>query len=105
MKAKDIKEAFASTMEKIKVFLKTPQSIRKVCTILSLYTVIVFNIPTFGVVIDNIGFNWNGALLFFSVAILMFVLNWFIYCLLLWLGRAVGKGIISFTLIGNSIAL
>lgn len=105
MKAKDIKETFASTMEKIKVFLKTPQSIRKVCTILSLYTVIVFNIPTFGVVIDNIGFNWNGVLLFFSVAILMFVLNWFIYCLLLWLGRAVGKGIISFTFICNSIAL
>ena len=35
----------------------------------------------------------------------MFTLNWFIYSLLLWLGRAVGKGIIAFTFIGNSIAL
>jgi lipid A ethanolaminephosphotransferase len=105
MKADDIKNTFKSVMGKTKAFLQTPQSIRKVCAILSLYTVIVFNIPTFRVVIDNINCNWNGVLLFSSVVILMFTLNWFIYSLLLWLGRAVGKGIIAFTFIGNSIAL
>ena len=105
MKADDIKNTFKSVMGKTKAFLQTPLSIRKVCAILSLYTVIVFNIPTFRVVIDNINCNWNGVLLFSSVVILMFTLNWFIYSLLLWLGRAVGKGIIAFTFIGNSIAL
>ncbi len=105
MKADDIKNTFKSVIGKTKAFLQTPLSIRKVCAILSLYTVIVFNIPTFRVVIDNINCNWNGVLLFSSVVILMFTLNWFIYSLLLWLGRAVGKGIIAFTFIGNSIAL
>lgn len=105
IKADDIKNTFKSVMGKTKAFLQTPLSIRKVCAILSLYTVIVFNIPTFRVVIDNINCNWNGVLLFSSVVILMFTLNWFIYSLLLWLGRAVGKGIIAFTFIGNSIAL
>ena len=88
-----------------RAFRHTPQSITRTCIILSLYTVIAFNIPAFRIVLENIECNWNGALIFSSVAILMSVLNYFFYYLLLWIGRAVGKGIIAFTLIGNAISL
>lgn len=88
-----------------RAFRHTPQSITRTCIVLSLYTVIAFNIPAFRIVLENIECNWNGALIFSSVAILMSVLNYFFYYLLLWIGRAVGKGIIAFTLIGNAISL
>lgn len=134
-------------------FKKTPHSIKKACTILCLYTIIVFNIPAFNVVFKNInegndvawlfaaitvmvpaliyifkrlqnrvGYikssiiiaftfiaillnlecNWNGALIFSSVAILLFTLNYLLYYMLLWLGRVVGKVIIAFTLLLNA---
>ena len=138
---------------KWKMFKETPHSIKKACTILSLYTIIVFNIPAFNIVFKNIKggddvawlfaaatimvpaliylfnrlqkwigqikssiiivfafiaillnveCNWNGALIFSSVAILSFILNYFLYYILLWLGRVVGKVIISFTLLLNA---
>ena len=39
---------------KWKEFKETPHSIKKACTILSLYTIIVFNIPAFNIVFKNI---------------------------------------------------
>lgn len=86
-------------------FHRRPRSLKQTCIILSLYTVIAFNIPAFRIVLENIECNWNGALIFSSVAILMTVLNYLFHYLLLWLGRAVGKGIVAFTLIGNAISL
>lgn len=83
-------------------FGKTPQSINKFCAILSLYTVVAFNIPAFALVLDNIERSWNGLLIFLSVGVLMFVLNYLFYYLLLWLGRIVGKIIIAFTLMLNA---
>ena len=139
-----------------KEFRETPQSISRICTILSLYTIIVFNIPAFGIVFKNlkegdsvayifaaacmavpaltyifrhlqkwiglikssviiafavigillnIDCNWNSVLLFSSVAILLFTLNYLLYYMLLWLGRSVGKAIISLTFIINATCL
>ena len=88
-----------------KNYRSRPQGIMKLCTILSLYTIIAFNIPAFRIVVDNIDRNWNGVLIFSSVAVLMFVLNYLFYYIQLWLGRAVGKGIIAFTFIGDAISL
>lgn len=153
--AVDLKKVCSRTYlkSKWKEFRKTPQSIHKVCTILSLYTIIVFNIPAFNIVFDNIKegsgvallfaaitiliptiiylfrhlqkragnvkssiivafaflaillnieCNWNGVLIFSSVLILLFVLNYLLYYILLWLGRGVGKAIISLTFIINA---
>lgn len=139
-----------------KKFRATPQRISKVCIILSLYTILVFNIPAFSLVTKNLkgsdevilvfiaiatmiaamvsllrnfknskgvicsstimvcalitilfntDCNWNGVVIFSSVAILLFVLNYFLYYLLLWLGRVVGKVIISLTFILNAVCL
>ena len=86
-------------------FLKRPQGITGTCLVLSLYTTIVFHFPAFSAVIENIDCNWNGALIFSSVAVLMLTLNYLLYYLLLWIGRAVGKAIIAFTFIGDAICL
>ncbi len=141
---------------KWKEFRNTPQNIKKTCTILSLYTIIVFNIPAFNIVFKNINggagiaiisaallvlvpllaccyrymkkwmghiyssiiiaftlvalllnidINWNSVLIFSSVAVLLYTLNYFIYYLLLWLGRVVGKVIISLTFIIDAVCL
>ena len=135
---------------KWKEFKETPQSLNKTCTVLCIYTMLVFNIPAFKVVLNNtenggtvaltfvallaliplficffrylqkktgyvkssiilvftlvalllnIDFNWNGMLIFSSVIILMYTLTYFLYYTLLWLGRTVGKVIISLTFI------
>ena len=158
MAAVNIKEkcSLPYLKDKWKEFKETPQSIKKACIVLSLYTVIVFNIPAFNLVCKNIkesngiiplfativimiaaivsllrhlkktsiiignsviivaalitillniGCNWNGVLIFSSVAILSFVLNYFLYYLLLWLCRIVGKVLLSLTFILNAVCL
>ena len=85
-----------------KNYRSRPQGIMKLCAILSLYTIIAFNIPAFRIVVDNIDRNWNGVLIFSSVAVLMFVLNYLFYYILLWLGRNVGKIVIALTLMLNA---
>ena len=85
--------------------LKTPGSLMRISLILSAYTLIVFNIPFFKVLSECISSNLNGIWIFASMLIIMFVLDFLVYYLLLYLGRIVGKCIIAFTLIGNSICL
>ena len=166
-KFKSIKEKFGTAnlkntcsrpylKSKWKEFRETPQSISKTCAILCIYTMLVFNIPAFKVVLGNtengstvaltfvallalaplsiylfrfmqkkigyirssiilvftlialllnIDFNWNGMLIFSSVTILMYTLTYFLYYTLLWLGRTVGKVIISLTFIISAVCL
>lgn len=85
--------------------LKTPGSLMRISLILSAYNLIVFNIPFFKVLSECISSNLNGIWIFASMLIIMFVLDFLVYYLLLYLGRIVGKCIIAFTLIGNSICL
>ena len=79
-----------------KNYRSKPQGIMKLCAVLSLYTIIAFNIPAFRIVVDNIDRNWNGVLIFSSVAVLMFVLNYLFYsCVLLHIavaGTQCGQG-------------
>lgn len=72
---------------------------------LSLYTLVAFHIPFFRHVLGHIESGFNGVLIVISLTLLILTLNFFFYSFVAFLGRAVGKGIISFTLIGNAIAL
>ena len=85
--------------------MKNPQKTRTTSLILSIYTTLAFHIPAFKAVLSNIESGWNGTLIFASVAILMIAANYLFYYLLLWCGRAVGKGIIAFTFIADAISL
>ena len=86
-------------------YMKKPQDLMKTCAMLSVYTMIVFNIPALALVASEVECNWNGVLIFVSVAILMLLLNYMIGYLLLWLGRVVGKVVISLSFVLNAVCL
>ena len=100
-----IKERYSCYMEKIRDFFNRKAGLGCVCALLSAYTLLAFHEPFFSYVTDNVSKNFSGAWIVCSMAIVMFVLNYFVYYLLLYLGRVVGKYIIAFTLIGNAICL
>ena len=93
------------TFRKIKISLQTPGTLTRICLILSAYTLFAFNIPFFKEVCSRISDNLNGVWIVISMSIVMLALNFFIYYLLIYLGRIVGKCIIAFTLIGNAACI
>ena len=76
-----------------------------VCIALSVFTMIAFHIPFFRLVLNNIEGGFNGILITGGLGIIMLVLNFFIYYLLLFAGRIVGKVILAMTFIGNAVTL
>ena len=87
---------------KFRDILDAPAKLTRICLILSAYTLIAFHIPFFGDVIERISGNFGGVWIFISMIIIMLTLNFFVYYLLLYLGRIVGKIIIAFTMIANA---
>ena len=75
------------------------------CLALSAFTLIAFHIPFFKLVLKNIEGGFNGVLITGGLAIIMLALNFFIYYLLLFAGRIVGKIILAISFIGNAITL
>lgn len=73
--------------------------------ILSIFTLLAYHFPFFKFVGSNVEGGFNGVLIFISLIVLMLSLNFFFYYLVLYLGRIVGKIILAFLFIGNSIAL
>ena len=86
-------------------FLKRLKGIGATSLLLSIYTTLAFHFPAFRSVLANTESGWNGVLIFVSVVLLMLAVNYFFYYLLLYSGRAVGKAIIAFSLIGDAISL
>lgn len=84
---------------------KKQKGITSTCLTLSLFTTLVYHIPAFRTVIDNVENGLNGVLIFASVVILMITANYLLYYLLLWVGRIVGKTIIALVFIANAVAL
>ena len=85
--------------------MKKIKDLTRICLILSAYTLIAFHIPFFSDVIDRISGNFNGVWIVISMIIIMLALNFFVYYLLLYLGRIVGKCIIAFTMVANAACL
>ena len=81
-----------------------PTSIRTVALILSVFTLIAYHFPVFKYAANNTEGGFNGVLIMGGAAIVMLALNFLVYNLLLYLGRIVGKVILSLTFIGNAIA-
>ena len=90
---------------KIPDILKKPTSLTVICMVLSAFTLIAFHIPFFRHVLNSIEDGFNGALITGGLAIVMLTLNFFIYYLLLFAGRIVGKAILAFSFIGNAVSL
>ena len=83
---------------------KSKAKLSVVCAVLSLLTVAAFHIPFFRHAAANVEGGFNGVLIIASLALLMAAIDYFLYYLLLWLGRGVGRFLVAFTLIGDSIA-
>ena len=73
--------------------------------ILSVLNSVLFHIPFFTYILDNVEKGFNGMLIFICMCILVPVANFFAFYLILYLGRAAGKAILSFFFIGNSVSL
>jgi lipid A ethanolaminephosphotransferase len=90
---------------KIPDIFKKNTNLTVICLMLSAFTLLAFHIPFFRQVINNIESDFNGVLITGSLAILMLALNFFIYYLLLFSGRMVGKIILAVSFLGNAITL
>lgn len=77
-------------------------SVAYISALLSIYTLIAFHYPFFKDVTDNLQSNFNGVLITVSMVLIMLVLNYFIYYLLLFLGRTAGKCLIALMMVGNA---
>lgn len=84
---------------------KKKTSLTVVCIALSVFTMVAFHIPFFRLVLNNIEGGFNGVLITGGLGIIMLVLNFFIYYLLLFAGRIVGKVILAMSFIGNAVTL
>ncbi len=71
--------------------------------VLSLFTMLAYHYPFFSAVVRNVEADFNGVLITGGLVIVMLALNFFIYYLLLWLGRLAGKILLALSFIGNSI--
>lgn len=90
---------------KIPDIFKKKVSLTIFCLVLSVFTMVAFHIPFFRLVLNNIEGGFNGVLITGGLGIIMLALNFFIYYLLLFAGRIVGKIILAITFIGNAITL
>ena len=84
---------------------KKKTSLTVVCIALSVFTMVAFHTPFFRLVLNNIEGGFNGVLITGGLGIIMLVLNFFIYYLLLFAGRIVGKVILAMSFIGNAVTL
>ncbi len=71
---------------------------------LSAFAALFLHFPFFRTILDNVDSGANGVLIFTSMCIVLFVVNYFVCYLLLYFGRTVGKVIVSFFMIGNAVA-
>lgn len=75
------------------------------CAILSAFTLIAYNIPAFRFAANDLNGDFEAIVIISSLIVIMLTLNYFVYYLILWLSRTVGKCIIALSFIFNSTAL
>lgn len=73
--------------------------------ILSILTMAIFHKPFFDYILGNVERDFNGVVITASLGAIMLAANFFVFYLVLWLGRKVGKVLSGLLFIGNSIAL
>lgn len=86
-------------------FLKEKVSLTRVSAVLSVFTLVAFHWPFFRHVYENIHGDFNGVLIAGGLVVLMLAMNFFVYYLVLFLGRLVGKCILAFLFIGDAVCL
>ena len=73
--------------------------------VLALFTLVAFHVPFFRHLLANVEPGFNGAVIAGTAFLLLFVLDFLLYYLLVWLFRFVGKCLVAFTLFGDAVML
>lgn len=89
----------------MKSFSSFRPSLTVVSAILSILNLILFHIPFFRVVTENVNTDFNGVAITASLVLIMLAANFFAFYLMLYLGRIVGKILTSVIFIGNAISI
>ncbi len=92
-------------IKRLWAIIRRPTAITNIALVLSIFTLVVYNIPLLRMVVNSVDGDFNGFLIVASVVILLIVLNYLLYYILLFCFRVVGKYLIAFTFIGNAISL
>lgn len=85
--------------------IRRPVDITNLALILSVFTLVVYNIPLIKMIANSVDADFNGFIITTTVFILLILLNYFLYYLLLYCFRVVGKYLIATTFICNAICL
>ncbi len=86
----------------VKTFMERKTSLSIISLILSIYTLAAFHYPFFREVLANIDYNFKGILITAGLGVIMLALNFFLYYLLLFIGRTVGKIILALTFVADA---
>ena len=73
--------------------------------LLSIFSLVAYNIPLFRGVAESLEGGFNGALIFGGLAVIILAVHFLLAYLLLYVGRTVGKIVIAISLVCNSLAL
>ncbi len=88
---------------RIRDYFAAKSSLTVFSIILSVFTMLAYHYPFFRAVLSHVEADFNGVLITGGLAIVMLALNFFFYYLVMFLGRMVGKFILAFTFLANSM--
>ena len=92
------KNAFGKSLSK-------PIHIALFSAVVSLFTIVGYNIPLLKGVMESTEGGANGTIILCSIALIIFTVHMLLIYLLLYFGRGVGKTIIAISLLFNALAL
>jgi len=92
-------------LKKIKATFISNTQIYTVATILSIVNLLLFHLPFYSYIFDNINGDFNGVLIVVCMVAIMLTANFMAFYLLLYLFRIVGKIILAITFILSSVAI
>ena len=84
---------------------KEKTGLATLCLVLSLFTLAAFHGPFFRHLWAQVEPGFNGVVIAVTAALLLFVLDFLLYYVLIWLFRGVGKFLVAFTLFGDAVML
>ena len=92
-------------LSKIAQFVTKERHVAVVAAVVSLFSLIGYNIPLFRGVAESVEGGMNGVLIFGGLMAILLAVHFMLAYLLLYLGRTVGKVIIALSFICNSLSL
>lgn len=86
-------------------FLKKRASLTAYCAIVSILTIILYNVPCLSHAVSKVSGSFNGVIIIASLIILLFLVNFLACNILMWLTRVFGRIIIGISFILNAVCI